>query len=369
MKKFLYLTLAILLGCLLVSYLVTQVLVTVENRSLHVVCPPVFIGVFAAAWSVFIAFCVYLHVQKRSLDAIQKAAMDIGQGKRTAPLPETGAPATRSVINAFNQISTELKAQESARTVLIAGVSHDLRTPLTRIRLAMEMMGEKDDFLTESIYRDIEECNAIIDQFIDYQRAGQDVPMVHCELNALLDAVIEKEQHCGANVENHLYSRPIRVLANKLSVQRVLSNMFTNALRYGNGWLRISSGTKGKFGWFQVEDNGTGMTPEEAAILFQPFMQREQAGHACNHHVHNNNIRNSMFLNNPGTGLGLAIIQRIIDIHGGYVEAGESEKRGLSLRAYIPLDETYMDETYMNEKQAGEKYAPLQSTCHKNVII
>ncbi|WP_319925424.1 ATP-binding protein [Xenorhabdus littoralis] len=286
MKRLLYLTLVIMLGSLLVSYLVARLLMRMETLSFNVLLPYIFIGVFTAAWSVFTAFWWYLHIQKRSLEA-----------------------------------------QESERAVLIAGVSHDLRTPLTRIRLAMEMMGEKEDFLAESIHRDIEECNAIIDQFIDYQRAGQDVPMVCCELNGLLEAVIEKEQRCTANVENHLSTQSIFILANSLSIQRVLANMFTNALRYGNGWIRISSGSTEKFGWFQVEDNGTGMTKEEAAILFQPFMQREQA----------RNTHNNIHHNHRGVGLGLAIISRIIDIHGGYIEVGESEKRGLSIRAYIPL--------------------------------
>ncbi|KMJ44417.1 EnvZ [Xenorhabdus khoisanae] len=322
--------LSLSLGCLLISYLAAQWLATLERVSFNVVFPYLFIGVFTSALSVFVVFWRYLHIQKQSLKTIRKAAMDMGKGKRIASLPERGTPVIRSLISAFNQIAVELKSQESVRAVLIAGVSHDLRTPLTRIRLAMEMLEGKDDFLTESIHRDIEECNAIIDQFIDYQRSGQDVPMSRCELNALLESAIEfetaieTEPCCAADIENNLSSRPIFISANPLSIKRVLVNMFTNAQRYGNGWIRISSGSTERFGWFQVEDNGRGMTKEEAAILFQPFIQGER-------------IRNTH--NNGGVGLGLAIIRRIIDIHKGYIEVGESEKQGLSIRAYIPLNE------------------------------
>ncbi|PHM50335.1 ATP-binding protein [Xenorhabdus miraniensis] len=322
--------LSLSLGCLLISYLVAQWLAKLEALSFNVVFPYLFIGIFTSALLVFVVFWRYLYIQKQSLKTIQKAAMDMGQGRRVAPLPERGAPAMRALISAFNQISVGLKSQESVRAVLIAGVSHDLRTPLTRIRLAMEMLEGNDDFLTESIHRDIEECNAIIDQFIDYQRSGQDVPLTRCELNELLESVIEfetaieTEQRCAAAIENNLSSRPIFVSANPLSIKRVLVNMLTNAQRYGNGWIRISSGSIERFGWFQVEDNGKGMTKEETANLFQPFIQGER-------------IRN--IYNNGGAGLGLAIIRRIIDIHEGYIEVGESEKQGLSIRAYIPLNE------------------------------
>ncbi|OTA20515.1 osmolarity sensor protein [Xenorhabdus beddingii] len=325
--------LSLSLGCLLVSYLVARLLATLEKLSFSEVFPYILTGVFTAALSVFVVFWRYLHIQKQSLKAMQQAAVEMGKGKRrVAPLPEKGAPALRSLIKAFNQASTELKSQESVRAVLIAGVSHDLRAPLTRIRLAMEMLEGKEDFLTKSIHRDIEECNAIIDQFIDYQRSGQDVPMVCCELNALLAAVIEKtgiekKPPCAADIENNLSSQPIFIQANPLSIQRVLVNMLTNAQRYGDGWIRISSGSTEKFGWFQVEDNGKGMTQEETATLFQPFMQGEQVRHQRNH---------------GGVGLGLAIIHRIIDLHGGYIDVGgtegNNEKQGLSIRAYVPLN-------------------------------
>ncbi|OTA15616.1 two-component sensor kinase EnvZ [Xenorhabdus vietnamensis] len=314
----------LMLGSLLFSSLVALFLVAFEKFSFNAIFPYLFISIFVVGLSVFAVFWRYLAIQKWALKSIHEAVIDMEKGRRVSPLPEKGFPAIRSVIRALNQLSAVLKSQESEQAVLMAGVSHDLRTPLTRIRLAMEMLGEKDGFLTESIHQDIEECNAMIDQFIDYQRAGQDVPFTCCELNGLLEEVIEAEQRCitDVDIENHLSSDPIFILAHSLSVKRVLVNMFTNARRYGNGWIRISSGSTEKFGWFQIDDNGTGITEEEVAILFQPFKQ---------------GVRASSIRSNGGAGLGLAIIHRIIGIHGGSIQVGSSEKEGLSIRVYIPL--------------------------------
>ncbi|PHM74113.1 ATP-binding protein [Xenorhabdus kozodoii] len=330
------------LGSLLFSALVTLLLVVLEEFPFNAVFPYLFISVFTVALSMCVMFWRYSAIQKQALEAMQKTVINIRKGRRGASLPEMGTPAIRSMIRALNQLSTELKSQESDQAVLIAGVSHDLRTPLTRIRLAMEMMEGKDDFLTESIHQDIEECNAMIDQFIDYQRVGQEMPITCCELNGLLEEVITAEQRCAADaeIENRLATGSIFILAHPLSIKRVLSNMFTNARRYGNGWIRISSGSTEKFGWFQVEDNGTGMTKEEAAVLFQPFMQgfrpySLQRYNICN--SHHNRHRSEM---NSGVGLGLAIIRRIIDLHGGEIQVGSSERGGLSIRVYIPLSAT-----------------------------
>ncbi|WP_416777102.1 ATP-binding protein [Xenorhabdus budapestensis] len=339
-----YWMLGMLLGSLMVSYLAAYLLLLVlaklsvlEKISFISVLPYVFISVLMTVLSVSTVLGFYLRAQKQPLTAIQKAIIKMGKGKVVTALPESGAPAIQSVIRAFNQMSMRIKSLEDERVIFMAGISHDLRTPLTRIRLAIELIGGEDDFLCESINRDIEECNAIINQFIDYQRSGLDTSIVRCELNQLIEDVIGAEKgvmaekastennSTGKNIEDNLSAAPVFIMANPLSVKRVLANMFTNAHRYGNGWIRISSGATEQFGWFQIEDNGTGITQEEAATLFQPFMQGKQS------------YSNKLHHHNSGVGLGLAIIRRIINQHHGYLDMGRSERGGLSIRAYIPL--------------------------------
>ncbi|MEK9499199.1 two-component system sensor histidine kinase EnvZ [Photorhabdus sp. P32] len=282
---------------------------------------PIFRYTLAILLLVFGCIWLYIRFQNRPLLEMEYAARQTGKGIMMPAVREAGSLEVRAAIRAFNQMSAGIKLLESDRTILIAGVSHDLRTPLTRIRLATEMMSKEDAYLSESINKDIEECNAIIEQFIDYLRTGQEMPMEFCELNAILKEVISAENGYEQDIENHLSLNPITVNANPISIKRALANMLVNANRYGNGWIKVSSGQTNKFAWFQVEDNGAGIKQEDLPRLFQPFVRGERA-------------RSS-----SGTGLGLAIVQRIIDAHDGKIEMGTSPRGGLSIRVCIPVVE------------------------------
>ncbi|MCC8459191.1 two-component system sensor histidine kinase EnvZ [Photorhabdus aegyptia] len=282
---------------------------------------PIFRYTLAILLLIFGCIWLYIRFQNRPLLEMEYAARQTGKGIMMPSVREAGSLEVRAAIRSFNQMSAGIKLLESDRTILIAGVSHDLRTPLTRIRLATEMMSKEDAYLSESINKDIEECNAIIEQFIDYLRTGQEMPMEFCELNSILKEVISAENGYEQDIENHLSLNPITVNANPISIKRALANMLVNANRYGNGWIKVSSGQTNKFAWFQVEDNGAGIKQEDLPRLFQPFVRGERA-------------RSS-----SGTGLGLAIVQRIIDAHDGKIEMGTSLRGGLSIRVCIPVVE------------------------------
>ena len=111
---------------------------------------------------------LFIRLQNRPLIALEKAAQGVGRGDIPPPLPVQGAQEIRSVTRAFNQMSKGIQELEEDRALLMAGISHDLRTPLTRIRLATEMMSPEDSYLAEGIISDTEECNEIISQFMDY---------------------------------------------------------------------------------------------------------------------------------------------------------------------------------------------------------
>ncbi|EMD9370617.1 two-component system sensor histidine kinase EnvZ [Proteus mirabilis] len=239
-------------------------------------------------------FWLYNRFQNRPLHEVEYAARRIGKGVIPPPIPESGTAEMRSIIRAFNQMSSDIRSLDNDRTLVMAGVSHDLRTPLTRIRLATEMMSPEDSYLADSINKDIEDCDAIIGQFLDYMRTGK-------------------------VSEEHLYPYPINITANPIAVKRALTNMIVNATRYGHGWISITSNQNEEYAWFQVEDDGPGIAKEDRQRLFQPFVQGEQA-------------RSS-----TGAGLGLSIIRRIMDAHGGFVELGDSTKGGLLIRANFPL--------------------------------
>jgi two-component system osmolarity sensor histidine kinase EnvZ len=250
---------------------------------------------------------------------LEHAALQVGKGIIPAPLREYGASEVRSVTRAFNQMAAGVKQLADDRTLLMAGVSHDLRTPLTRIRLATEMMSDGDGYLAESINKDIEECNAIIEQFIDYLRTGQELQTEECDLNSILGEVIAAESGYEREIDSDLVSGEVLVNVHPLSIKRAVVNMVVNAARYGNGWIKVSSGKELQRGWFQVEDDGPGIEPSQLKHLFQPFVRGDSAR------------------TTSGTGLGLAIVQRIIDAHAGSLDIGRSPRGGLRIRAYLPL--------------------------------
>jgi two-component system osmolarity sensor histidine kinase EnvZ len=276
---------------------------------------------------------LFIRIQNRPLVDLEHAALQVGRGIIPPPLREYGASEVRSVTRAFNHMAAGVKQLADDRTLLMAGVSHDLRTPLTRIRLATEMMGEEDGYLAESINKDIEECNAIIEQFIDYLRTGQEMPMELADLNSVLGEVIAAESGYEREIATDLQAGEIPLRIHPLSIKRALANMVVNAARYGNGWIKVSSGSEASSAWFQVEDDGPGIKPEQREHLFQPFVRGDSAR------------------STSGTGLGLAIVQRIIDNHNGRLEIGSSERGGLLIRAWLPVP---VQRALMPTKQSKE---------------
>ena len=262
---------------------------------------------------------LFIRMQNRPLVALEHAALQVGRGQIPQPLREYGASEVRSVTRAFNQMASGVKQLADDRTLLMAGVSHDLRTPLTRIRLATEMIGADEQYLADSINKDIEECNAIIEQFIDYLRTGQEIQKERVDLNSVLGEVVAAESGYEREIDNHVMSNELLLDINPLGIKRAVANMVVNAARYGNGWIRVSSGRELDRAWFQVEDDGPGIDKEQIAHLLQPFVRGDSAR------------------TTSGTGLGLAIVQRIIDAHQGELSFDTSEKGGLKIRAWLPL--------------------------------
>lgn len=265
---------------------------------------------------------LFIRMQTRPLVELEHAALQVGKGIMPSTLREYGASEVRSVTRAFNQMVAGVKQLADDRTLLMAGISHDLRTPLTRVRLATEMMAQEDNTLAESINNDIEECNAIIEQFIDYLRTGQEMPMEIADLNAVLSEVVAAESGYEREIETDLKPGEISLRMHPLSIKRAVANMVVNAARYGNGWIKVSSGMERHRAWFQVEDDGPGIKPEQRKQLFTPFVRGDSAR------------------STSGTGLGLAIAQRIVNNHNGLLEINTSTRGGLRIRAWLPASIT-----------------------------
>lgn len=145
--------------------------------------------------------------------------------------------------------------------------------------------------------------------------------MEMADLNAVLGEVIAAESGYEREIETALYPGSIEVKMHPLSIKRAVANMVVNAARYGNGWIKVSSG-RSRIAPGSVEDDGPGIAPEQRKHLFQPFVRGDSARTIS------------------GTGLGLAIVQRIVDNHNGMLELGTSERGRLSIRARLPVPVT-----------------------------
>lgn len=257
----------------------------------------------------------------RPLKAMQKAASKVEVGDYSSQLPEQGSIEMIEVTRAFNQMSRGLEAVEEDRRLLMAGVSHDLRTPLTRIRLATEMMSEDEDYLRDGIITDIEDMNAIIDQFIEYLRNHNSADLDVEDINTIVSEVVSSEQKQGReicfNAEETLPSVPL----NHVAIKRVVTNMIENALRYSEGDVTVLSRLSDDKAYVEVSvlDSGPGIPEHELERVFQPFTQGDQA-------------RGS-----EGSGLGLAIIKRIIDMHQGKVALKNRPEGGLEAKISLRL--------------------------------
>lgn len=262
---------------------------------------------------------IFVRRLNRPLQALQDAALLVGKGLVPQPLKEDGSTELIAVTRAFNQMSKGIKQLEDDRALLTAGISHDLRTPLTRIRLASEMLPEDQEWIKEGIVHDIEDMNEIIDQFIDYVRQDQQECMENGNLNDLIEEAVQA-RNIEENHDIKLNLKPLpKTLIRRVALKRVLDNLLENAFRYGSNNIEISSGhdKKNHQLYFSVRDFGPGVPDDCIQSLFEPFTQGDKA-------------RGSL-----GSGLGLAIIKRIVDMHSGHVTLENHPEKGLIATIFI----------------------------------
>lgn len=263
---------------------------------------------------------LFVRQLNRPLKSLQHAAEDVGRGDFPEPLIEHGTSEIMAVTQAFNHMSKGIKQLEDDRNLLMAGISHDLRTPLTRIRLASEMMSAEDEFLKDGIDNDIEDMNNIIDQFIDYIRHDSKDKALLGDLNILVEEVVNVEMPANRNIQLITSECP-KIPLRHVAVKRALANLIQNSLRYTEGDIDVFTGVDKRkdCAYIIVSDQGEGIPDADIERLFQPFTQGDKAR------------------GTEGSGLGLAIIKRIVDTHGGSVELSNKPEGGLQAKISLPL--------------------------------
>jgi len=256
----------------------------------------------------------------RPLLALVQAAQQLGRGEATTRLSEEGPSEIATVAHRFNEMVQSLAQQEEERRLMLAGLSHDLRTPLAKMRLATEMMRGDPD-LVASLERGIDTLDRLLSQFLDYTRTGQGGPWeretaVATDLNAL--ARESALQVAGGPLILQLDATQPAWLRPQASLRLVL-NLLVNAQRHGAAPFELATGDGAQGPWLEVRDRGPGIAPALAGALKQPFARGDEARGASG-----------------GAGLGLAIADRVAQADGARFELLPREGGGLVARVCWP---------------------------------
>ncbi|KIH80937.1 ATP-binding protein [Pseudomonas batumici] len=268
----------------------------------------------ASAW-------IFVSQLNQPLKRLVDAARQLGQG-RSVRLPISDTPSEMTeVYRAFNQMAEDVEQAGRERELMLAGVSHDLRTPLTRLRLSLELMGRHDD-LSDEMVRDIEDMDAILDQFLAFIRDGRDESVEEVDLSELVREVVVPYNQTEERVRTRL--QPIQPFPlRRVSMKRLLNNLIGNALHHAGEGVEVAAYVSGDssapYVVLSVMDRGTGIDPAELEGIFNPFTRGDKAR------------------GGKGTGLGLAIVKRIAAMHGGNVELRNRTGGGLEARVRLPL--------------------------------
>ena len=256
------------------------------------------------------------------LERLDDAAAQLGRGERPGVLPETGPRELAALARRVNALGREVHGLLEGRTTLLAGLSHDLRTPLARMRLALEMLSRRHDpALIERLELDIEEMNRLVGEMLDLARGlGREAPR-EVDVAELLEELASRAREAGASVT--VAAEPCTVTAAPGALRRLLGNLLSNAQRYGGaGTVELRARRDGGAVRIGVLDVGPGIPPDQLEAVFRPF-----------HRVESSRSRGT-----GGSGLGLAIVRQLAQANGWTVSLENRLDGGLAAWLTLPTD-------------------------------
>ncbi|WP_299788511.1 ATP-binding protein [uncultured Marivita sp.] len=256
---------------------------------------------------------VFLRRLTRPLNDLAAAARAAGQGDRTARVKETGPRELREASAAFNDMQDRIARFDAERMRTLASVGHDLRTPITSLRIRAEMLDEDE---AKPMIRTLDEMTVMADGLVAYARgAGDGEATQEINLGQMLARLCEDR---GASYQE---GRAMRIVGRPVALGRAVGNLIDNAMRYGDV-ARVSLAREGDDAVISVEDDGPGIPPERLSQVLEPFVRGED----------------SRSLETGGAGLGLAIARNIMASHGGSLVLQNRPEGGLRATVRLPLE-------------------------------
>jgi two-component system osmolarity sensor histidine kinase EnvZ len=306
-----------------------SIFVQMPDGLLHVLAPRA--RVFTSTTYVFVIWmtgsslllfgvaAVFLRSQVQSVRRLAQAADDFGKGREVPDFPPEGAFEVRQVARAFNIMRNRIRRQLAQRMEMLAGVSHDLRTPLTRMKLQLAMMSDGADEVTD-LRDDLDEMERMLDAYLAFARGEGMEEAAPTDLADLLETIVGRFRREGATVDLAAGPLPSRVRLKPLAFERVIGNLIGNATRYGTrvevGARRIARTIE-----INVDDDGPGIPQDKREEVFRAFHRLEPS----------RNPRTG------GIGLGLTVARDIVRGMGGDIVLSDSPRGGLRATVSVPI--------------------------------
>jgi two-component system, OmpR family, osmolarity sensor histidine kinase EnvZ len=262
----------------------------------------------------------YLRSQVRTVRRLAQAADSLGKGREGPDFPAEGAFEVRQAARAFNIMRDRIQRQITQRTDMLAGVSHDLRTPLTRMKLQLSMMSAATAEDIAALHEDLSEMERMLEAYLAFARGDGAEEAVPTNLMALLESVVQRFRREGSDITLKAENIPQSVALKAVAFERCLGNLVGNASRYGKHVVVTASQT-GAFIQVEVDDDGPGIPRAQREDAFKAFHRLEPS-------------RNPM---TGGVGLGMTIARDVVRGMGGEITLGDSPTGGLRVTVRFPL--------------------------------
>jgi two-component system osmolarity sensor histidine kinase EnvZ len=264
---------------------------------------------------------LFLRNQIRPILRLAEAADEFGKGRPVPPdFRPRGAREVRQAAQAFLEMRDRIRQHVEQRTTMLAGVSHDLRTVLTRFKLELALLGDGPEIA--ALRHDVNEMERMLEDYLAFAKGDGGEDAVPTSVGELLEEVNEETLHYGTPIEIRIRqpSSDLVIPLKRQAFKRAITNLVTNATRFG-GYVVIRASTDEEWLRIEVDDDGPGIPPAERDNVFRPFYR----------------LGNGRNQDTGNTGLGLAIARDIARSHGGEISLGESSMGGLRATVRVPL--------------------------------
>ena len=259
---------------------------------------------------------IFLKNQTKPLVKLAKAAERFGKGDYVNDFRASGSQEIRKAAFEFDRMAKRINRHLNQRAEMLSGISHDLRTPLTRLKLQLAMLKQKE--ISEKMSKDIDEMEKMLNDYLQFAKTQTQEDTVLINLNNLLNSI--KNSFNDNNLFFNNSDEAVELKARPTALRRSFENIIQNGLSYGNKvYLNIQKGNKRVT--IIIEDDGPGIPEDQYKNVFKPFFRLDK----------------SRSLNQSGVGLGLAIVEDIINSHGGNIQLGKSKYNGLQVKISLPF--------------------------------